>query len=412
MRKNVVASVIAALVLASCVSTPAGPGKDTTIPAGSAQAGSAQAGSAQAGSAQAASAQTGTDKTVSVASTATASASAGQDVSIDALIAKARSSIDANHLAEGIKFYISALARATKTGQRARADEISGTLNAIGARLTLEPHESWLAPDGSQKTASTRSAARGEGLMPAVYLYESYGYAKSAVPDAFIRFEFVSNAGSLTESVTTDSRGLANTGITSISAPGKDAQVRAYPIFTSEGFSYAFKATFRDFAFVAPPNLAIVAVMEKTPAGESANPRVLDTVASSLKPLGVEVVPFNGVLASARFNAAFGGDSSALAALAGSVKAGYFALVHVEVATPTRMEYGGKVYNIYTANAKATLRIVRLDGTVVFARPVDGIKGQGGTDQAAIEDSLVKVRDQLAQVLGAESATIRKAFSE
>ena len=388
MNKIVVMSAIVALSVVSCVSTPATTASDP-----------------QSG---------GTAATAPAATKATGqtAAAADSDAAIDALVGKARASIDANHLAEGIKFYISALARATKADKRSRADELTGTLNAIGARLTVEPHESWLSPDGSQKTASSRAAARGEGLMPAVYLYESYGFAKSAVPDAFIRFEFVANDGKLTESVATDAKGLANTSITSMAAPGKDAVVRAYPVFTAEGYSYAFKNVFRDFSFVAPPNLALVAVMEKTPAGESANPRVLDAVASSLKPLGVEVVPFNGVLASARFNAAFGGDSSALAALAGSVKAGYFALVHVDVAAPTRMEYGGKVYNIFIANAKATLRIVRLDGTVVFAKPIDGIRGQGGTEQAAIDDCLVKVRDQLSSVISSESVSIRKAFSE
>ena len=334
------------------------------------------------------------------------------DAEIDSLIKKARDSIDSNHLAEGVKFYISALAKATKTGKQSRVDEISGTLAAIGTRLTVEPHESWLAPDGSQKTASSRSAARGEGMMPAVYLYESYGYVKSAVSDAFIRFEFMTNEGKLNASVTTDSRGLANTSITAITAPGKDAVVRAYPVFTSEGYSYAFKNVFRDFSFIAPPNLALVAALERTPAGESANPRVLDAVASALKPLGVEVVPFNGVLASARFNAAFGGETAALATLAGSVKAGYFALVNVEVAAPTRMEYGGKVYNIFIANAKATLRIVRADGTIVFAKARDGVRGQGGTEQTAIDDCLVKIRDELTAIISAESATIKRAFLE
>ncbi|GAB1457528.1 hypothetical protein MASR2M48_28360 [Spirochaetota bacterium] len=50
----------------------------------------------------------------------------------------------------------------------------------------------------------------------------------------------------------------------------------------------------------------------------SANSRVLDSVASSLKPFGVEVVPFNGVLAPARFNAAFAGDRTALQTMAGA----------------------------------------------------------------------------------------------
>jgi len=334
------------------------------------------------------------------------------DAEIDALVTKASASIDANHLSEGIKFYISALGKATKASKKSRADEISGTLNAIGTRLTVEPHESWLQPDGSQRSGDSRNAAHGLGLMPAVYLYESYGYAKSAVPDAFIRFEFVENGGNLTASVATDAKGLANTSITSLTAPGKDAVIRAYPIFTSEGYSFAFKNVFRDFGYAAPPNIALVAALEKTPAGDSTNPRVLDAVATSLKPLGVDVVPFNGVLAAARFRAAFDGDAVALAALSGTVKAGYFALVYVEVGTPSRMEYQGKVYNIFTATAKATIRIVRMDGTVVFAESKDGIRGQGGNDQASIDDCLVKVRNELSAIISGRAADIRKAFAE
>lgn len=334
------------------------------------------------------------------------------DAEIDELVAKARASIDANHLAEGIKFYISALGRATKADKKSRVDELTGALNTIGTRLTVEPHESWLLPDGSQRTGDSRNAAHGTGLMPAVYLYESYGYAKSPVPDAFIRFEFVKNDGGLTASVTTDAKGLANTSVTSLAAPGKDAVVRAYPIFTSEGYSFAFKNVFRDFGYAAPPNIALVAALEKTPAGDSANPRVLDAVATALKPLGVDVVPFNGILAASRFRAAFDGDSTALAALSGTVKAGYFALVYVEVGTPSRMEYQGKVYNIFTATAKATIRVVRADGTVVFAESKDGIKGQGGSDQASIDDCLVKARDELSAIVSSRASDIRKAFAE
>ncbi|MBN2875619.1 MAG: hypothetical protein JXM71_11035 [Spirochaetales bacterium] len=390
MKQGTIIALLISLLLVSCVSTPAPePEPSAPTPASPLEQSPTQ-----------------------VAAPAATPAPAQSDAEIDALIAKARSAIDANHLAEGIKFYISALANATNAGRRSRADEITGTLNAIGARLTLEPHESWLLPDGSQKTGISRAAARGDGMMPAVYLYESYGYAKSAVPDAFIRFEFVSNEGNLTASVATDARGLANTSITTIAQPGKDAVVRAYPIFTADGYSYAFKTVFRDFSFVAPPNLALVAALEKTPAGESANPRVLDSVASALKPLGIEVVPFNGVLASKSFNAAFGGDATALSTLSGSVKAGFFALVHVDVAQPTRMEFQGKVYNIYIANAKATLRIVRADGTVVFAEAKDGVRGQGGTEQAAIDDCLVKVRNELSAMIAGRSDTIKKAFAE
>ena len=49
---------------------------------------------------------------------------------------------------------------------------------------------------------------------------------------------------------------------------------------------------------------------------------------------------------------------------------------------------------------------------MVFAEAKDGVRGQGGTEQAAIDDCLVKVRDELAAIVNGKSAAIRKAFSE
>jgi len=334
------------------------------------------------------------------------------DAEIDALVSSARESIESNRLSEGLQFYISALGRASKAGMKAKTDELVGILNAAGTRLTIEPHESWISNDGSQRAGDVRSAARGEGLMPTVYLYESYGFGKSVVQDAMIRFEFVNNEGKLNVTVRTDARGMANTTITAVASPGKDATVRAYPIFSSESYTYALKTVFRDFSYLAPPNIALVMALERTPAGFNENPRVLDAVSSALKPLGVQTISYNGVMAPERFMAAFGGNSKELATFAGAVSPGYFALLLVEVGVPVQMQLQGKLYNIFTATGKATIRIVRADGTIVFAEAKDGIRGQGGSDQAAIDDCLVKIRSEMTSLLDDKSAAIQKALSE
>lgn len=331
---------------------------------------------------------------------------------IDALVARAKESIEANRLAEGMQFYISALGRATRSGMKARTDELTGILNTTGAKLTIEPHENWLAPDGSQRAGDVRTAARGEGLMPTVYLYESYGFGKSVVPDAMIRFEFVRNDGQLNTTVRTDLRGMANTTISSIASPGQDATVRAFPVFSSEGFTFALRTVFRDFTYLAPPNIALVMTLERTPGGYSENPRVLDSVAGSLKQLGVQTINYNGLMAPDRFMAAFSGEADALAAFAGTSSPGYYALLLVEVGAPVQMQLQGRLYNIFTAPGKATLRIVRADGTVVFGEAKDGIRGQGGSEQAAIDDCLVRIRTDLTALLADRSASIQKAFSE
>lgn len=340
------------------------------------------------------------------------SSASGSDAEVTAIMAKARESIEANRLAEGLRFYVSAMGRADRAGLTARLGEIQAILKEIEGRLTVEPHESWLAADGSQVSGDSRSAAKGAGPMPAVYLYESYGFAKSPVADAVMRFEFVSNGGSLTASVSTDARGMANTSITKLDSPGKDAVVRAYPVFSADGFSYAVRSVYRDFSYLSPPNIALVAALERTPAGDSENPRVLDAVAAALGPLGVQAVPLNGVVNSGRFGSAFAGDPGALAALAPAVKAGYYALVLVEVGKPSKMVYAGKEYNIFIASGKATLRLVRSDGTIVHSEVRDGVRGQGGTEADAIADCFVKIREELATAIGARSEEIRAALAQ
>ncbi|TFG83720.1 MAG: hypothetical protein E4H20_04865 [Spirochaetales bacterium] len=338
------------------------------------------------------------------------SSSPETDAGIDALVDKARAAIDSNHLSEGIRYYVAAMGRASKAGRRSLVDSITGTLNEISPRLSLEPHESWIGPDGTQRTGDVRAASRGQGTMPAVFLYESYGYAKSPIGDATIRFEFVRNGGTLTPSVSTDAQGLANTTISSIDSTGEEASVRAYPVFSAEGYNFAFKTVFRDFGYAPPLRVAVVAGLERLPSGYSDNPRVLDAVAASLKPFGVDVKPYNGVVAPERFMSAFAGQAAGLVSLSDGKQPGYFALVYVEVATPTQMVFQGKVYNIYIAVCKVTLRVVRADGTIVFSEAIDGIKGQGGTEQAGIDDALVKARETLAAALDKRTNQLRTSF--
>jgi hypothetical protein len=387
------------LLVASCVSSPEGHQDQSQISRGTNTADTRPVGTINP---ESGSSQTSTP--------ATDPASTRISLEIDALMVKAKESLEANRLAEGMQFYISALGRASRAGIKNRTEELTGIINATGAKLTIEPHEGWIANDGSQRAGDVRSAARGEGLMPTVYLYESYGFGKSVVPDAMIRFEFVNNEGKLNDTVRTDPRGMANTIISSIASPGRDATVRAFPIFSAEGYTYALRTVFREFSYLAPPNIALVMALERTPSGFNENPRVLDAVASSLKPLGVQTISYNGVMAPERFMSAFGGDSNALAAFTGSSNPGYFALLFVEVGPPVQMQLQGRVYNIFTATGKATIRIVRADGTIIFAEAKDGIRGQGGSEQAAIDDCLVKIRSDMTTLLETRAEAIQKAF--
>ncbi len=345
-------------------------------------------------------------------STAVKPSGSKNDPEIAALQDKAKIALELNHLTEAIKLYISAYLRASKAENTVKVDEISRAMNDIGSRLTLEPLESWIAPNGEQIVGDTRQVSKSGGLMPAVYLFENFQNAKTPVQDAVIKFEFIENEGSLTASVTTDKYGLANTNIASLGYSGKSAIIRAYPVFSNEGFSYAFKNVHRDFVYMPPKSIALVAGIEKTSFGNSANPSSIDTIAQTVKSFGIDVIPFNGTVQPDKFLAAFNGDTKALALMNPDAKSGYYALFFIEVNLPVQLQLQGKTYNIYNTSGKATLRIVRNDGTIVYTFVKDSVKGQGGSDKNAVDDCLIKLRDELVKFVNDNSAAIRKAFLE
>jgi len=76
------------------------------------------------------------------------------------------------------------------------------------------------------------------------------------------------------------------------------------------------------------------------------------------------------------------------------------------------MEYGGKKYNIFTSDCKTTIRIIRDDGTIVFALPLEASHGQGGTPQASTTDAFAKARETLSVELNKRMDEIRKSIGD
>lgn len=334
------------------------------------------------------------------------------EADIGAIIAQGDRAMESNHLAEGIRYYVAARGHARQSSLEALAASLDKRLLDLAGRLSLEPHDSWLGPDGTQLPGSTRDASGGKGTMPAVYLYSSYGYEKSPVADASIRFVFTANEGELTALVRTDAKGLSNTTISSVKNPALDAVVRAWPVFESDGFTWEVSSVYRDFAYKAPQRLALVAALERTPQGQGGNPRLLDAAAEGIKALGVDTLPLSAALDAATFAKAYGGSREALAAMAPSAKPGYYALVLAEVREPNQVTVGGKTYNIYTTTGTLTLRLLRADGSLVKAVLKDEVRGQGGTPSDAVSACLVAMRDLLDQALKDEAEAFRKALAE
>lgn len=247
--------------------------------------------------------------------------------------------------------------------------------------------------------------------MPAVYLYQSYGSAKSPVADATLRFAAVANEATLTASVSTDAKGLANASVSSVGDPNEPLVIRGYPVFSAEGFSFAVSSVYRDFVYAPPPKKAMVAALERSPAGYRDGPGALDAVAAGLRALGVDAKPLGGPLPPERFTAAFGGDRSAFGSMAQGAESGYYALAYLEVGPASQMQYQGRVYNIFVAEASYALRIFRADGSLAHTLSANGIRGQGGSERGALEDAAHKAREALAQAMKNEAPAIASALS-
>lgn len=326
-----------------------------------------------------------------------------------------RTALDSNHPAEAIRSYVTvlALSREEGTAEAARlGTQAEAELVRIGNRLSLEPGEGWIGPDGSQVAAASRSVGKEGALQPSVFLFENFAAAKSPIADAPIRFEFVRGGGVLTASASTDTFGRANAILSRLDTPSSEAVVRAYPAFTARGFTYAFRNVQRDFSYLPPSNVAKVVALERGPEGVVQNPQILDTVASILKGAGLSPSPLDGKLLGSGFDRAFGGDPASVRALAASAGASYLAFVVSEASPARQMEYGGKKYNIFTSDCKTTIRIIRDDGTVVFALPMDPVRGQGGTAAASVSDAFLKARETLSAELDRRLSEIRKAVEQ
>lgn len=334
---------------------------------------------------------------------------------MDAYLSKAQDAIDSNHLAEAIRSYVAVLALADgdmSPEAKAKAATAEAELAKIGTRLSLEPAGAWIDPKGNQVSGDARSLGKDGALQPSVYLFENFGMGKSPVGDAPIYFEFAENSGSLLSFVTTDAYGKANTTVAKLDEPGKEAVIRAYPVFKSRGKVYAFQGATRDFAYLPPANVVRVLALESSAYGVSDNPLTVDAVASVLKDSGLEVLPFNAKLASSDFQRAYGGDAKALASLGVDSSSPYAAFVVVEVAEARQMELSGKKYNIFTAGANINFRLVRLGGSIVYSMSLDGVKGQGATKETAVADAYRRARDGIRPALQKRADELTAALTK
>lgn len=392
-------AVCASVLFASCVSTPAAAPAST--PAAAAQ--SAPAGSSASGPLKDA-VQT-----------------------MRELRDAARAAFDANHPVEALRHLVGLIAvdgEAAPEKDAARASEraelirkADAELTAIGARFTMEPTDEWMT--GSKQLAgNVRDLAKGTGLKPAVRLVINYDYGKAVVADAPVRFAFVDGVGEISVSGTTDSYGVASATVRGLARADKPVVIRAVLAVSNRGKTKVFNEVFRDFSYLPSSRSARVIALERVVAADkkvksvSDHSPLVDSVSRGLSGSGLDLVPADGALDPAAFMSALNGDPAAVskALSLGGSPASFLAIAVADCDEPRQMVLQGKTYEIYTANVRASVRVLRSDGSVVESRPMVAARGQGGTPDQAVQSAFRAARDGVEKDLASASASIKASL--
>ncbi len=331
---------------------------------------------------------------------------------------------DTNHPIEALRHLVGLLA--VHEAEAAESDTARGAeraeiarwaeteLTAIGARLTMETSDDWVV-DGQQITGSTRDLAKGVGLRASVRLVVNYDFGKAVVADAPLRFGFIEGLGDIDAGATTDSYGAASATVRSVARTDKPVVIRAMLVISNKGKTKAFTEVYRDFTFLPPSRTARVFALERA-ASLAEPPRglspLVDAVSRGLGTTGLELLPTEGSVDPVVFMAALGGEPEAVKAALnlGGRPAAYLVAALAEYDDARQMVYQDKVYDIFTVDARVSVRLLRSDGSSVISRPQLSVRGQGGTASAAIQAALKLARDAAEQDLKKAAEAIKAAL--
>jgi len=168
----------------------------------------------------------------------------------------------------------------------------------------------------------------------------------------------------------------------------------------------------REFTYLPPAMTAGVIVYENSEFGTSASSQTADFLGQKLKNIGLDVQPFNASDLEKVFLSAFSGDAASVRLLSRGSKISYFALVYTDCYQIKQVSYNGKTFELYTAQAKSTMRIVREDGTLLFTIPLDSVKSDGNSREAAKEKVFKVAREKLLSELDRSLSAIKSSIEK
>jgi hypothetical protein len=291
-------------------------------------------------------------------------------------------------------------------------DTAETELTKIAAGLEMEPGTEWVDANKNQISASSIDVGTDGAINPSVILTYNFGSGKALITGAPIYFEFVQGSGLLTNFVTTNDYGQANCSIARMDNPNSENIVRAFLEYRIKGYSYAFPGITKDFVFVPPARKATILVMEKAGERIQDDPVILDSVYNRLKDMAFDFSQYNGVLLGDAFMNVFGGDPDAIRSMGLEKEVSYLVMVLNDGYYVNQVELGGQKYNIFKSQTTATTRIIRVsDGKIMYSGTVQGVGGQGGSEDKAVLDGFRKAAEAMAEKLETDYAEIDGALA-
>lgn len=325
---------------------------------------------------------------------------------------------DQGNLVEGIRQFVEILAERRKLQNPSKevldvARDAETELTKIGSALVLDSGVEWVDENKNQVSASVIDVGTGKALQPSVIVTWDMGRGRTLVAAMPVVFEFVKGSGVLTGFVTTNEYGQANCSLARLDSATQEHIIRASISFTAGGFTWRFQGVEKDFVYVPPTRKATILVLERSSLGLSQPPVILDTVYNKLKGVAFDFSQYDCVLLGDSFSKVFGGDPQAIQALGVKKDVSYLVSVLNDCTMVSQVVIDGKKYNLFKSSVTATTRVLRvLDGKILYSGVVQGVAGQGGTEEKAVADGFKKAAEEMAKKLDKDLGEISKALTD
>ena len=302
---------------------------------------------------------------------------------LNRLLTRAEGSLGLGNHAEALHDFalLTQLAPDSEQGREAAAE-----MARLSAGLRLEPAGQWRAADGSQLASSTRQLKSTGTPPPSVIATLSEGPARVAVHGLTIRFTVTEDGTSVQLlQIPTSELGTATASIQTDLLGIGAVMVSASPIVATERGEVELGTG--PLVFVYDPSASVFAALTSTLVADRVEPapELAKVMATRLRPIGSVAAQDGSVVIG--FLEAYFGDPRAIAEILSANDAGYLCIAVLEIPTITRVEYQGRVYDIWKADGVVRFSLFdAVGGQSLISLSSEPIAGQGGSEIDALQD--------------------------